>query len=390
MEQDSAPRQPRLLTISALNFLSFLDTNLVLPVMALYAATLGVGLGAIGLIIGLYSLTNTPANIFSGRLIDRLGYRLPLVAGLVGGTLSMFSYAHVRLPVHLALVRLVHGFSGGLKSPAIMSAFAEKAGGTQRGRTMAFYGMSLAMANLVGFGLSGVIVSRLGYPFLFFFGAAMAAGGVLIALSLPRAPRHHDAAARGSFREEYGKVKSLLSRGVLLVSFTAIFAQYFAFGGVITLLPLWVKSLGMEAFHVGIVLAAFTVTFIALQFPSGMLSDRVGRLKMIYAGLALGTVSLVVLPMVTTFVMIALTMALYGAAFGLLFPSVSALIADGTLPAERGTANGIFHALLTAGVAVGAPVVGGVGALVGIDIGLTLLPLALAAALGFCFLVARK
>jgi predicted MFS family arabinose efflux permease len=78
-------------------------------------------------------------------------------------------------------------------------------------------------------------------------------------------------------------------------------------------------------------------------------------------------------------------MALYGIAFGMLFPSVSALVADYSLPEERGMASGLFHALLTAGVAVGAIAVGWVEEIVGIKQGLLsslgVLVLALAVAL---------
>ncbi len=75
---------------SVVTFLGFLDTTLLIPVMALYAAGLGASVGITGLIIGLYSITNTPANILFGRLIDRVGYKVPLVAGLIGDALSMF------------------------------------------------------------------------------------------------------------------------------------------------------------------------------------------------------------------------------------------------------------------------------------------------------------
>ena len=138
MEQRSDDRQPKLLIISVINFFSFLDINLVIPVMALYASTMGASPGIIGLLIGLYSITDTPTNIFSGRLIDKVGYKLPLIAGLAGGAVSMFSYSLARLPIHLALVRAIHGICGGLKSPAIMSIFIKNASESQRGKVMSF------------------------------------------------------------------------------------------------------------------------------------------------------------------------------------------------------------------------------------------------------------
>ena len=356
---------------SAVTFLGLLDTTLLIPVMALYAAGLGASIGITGLIIGLYSITNTPANILFGRLIDRVGYKAPLVAGLIGDALSMFFYSLSRLPIHLALVRGLHGASGGLAGPATMSIFTDS-DETAKGRVMGIYGISLGIANLVGFGLSGIIASRLGYKALFRIGAVLLTIGVVLSLLLPGNRKKSSMAAKTPFGETLKQIKGLLRRKGLTVSYYSIFAQYFAFGGVVTLLPLYVRNLAMEAFHVGMLLAIFAIMFIILQFPSGALSDKVGRLIPGAAGLSLSIVSLVILPSVTTFPLLIATMALYGMAYGLLFPSISALIADHTIPEERGMATGLFHALLTAGVAIGAPIMGWIGEITGVELGLAL------------------
>ena len=119
-------------------------------------------------------------------------------------------------------------------------------------------------------------------------------------------------------------------------------------------------------------LAIFAIMFIILQFPSGAFSDKVGRLIPSAAGLSLSIVSLLILPSVATFALLAVVMALYGTAHGVLFPSISALVADHTIPEERGLATGLFHAFLTAGVTIGAPIMGWVGGMVGVELGLAL------------------
>lgn len=348
-----------------------MDTTLLIPIMALYASSLGAGVGIIGVIIGLYSITNTPANILSGWLIDRVGYKVPLITGVIGDTLSMFLYSLCRLPVYLALVRALHGVTGGLIGPATMSIFASTEQ-TGKGRTMSCYGMSLATATLVGFGLSGIITDTWDYNGLFLFGTAMLAIGVLLSLLLP-ASRQRDRKT-ALFSETLKHVKGLLARKGLSVSYCAIFAQYFTFGGVVTLLPIYAKDLGVETLQVGMLMGTFAVMFIVTQFPSGVLSDRIGRLLPTISALILVIVSLAILPSMTTFPLLAMIMALYGVAYGLLFPSISALIADYTVLEERGIATGIFHALLTVGVAVGAPLMGWVGEMVGVKLGLMLVP----------------
>ena len=83
----------------------------------------------------------------------------------------------------------------------------------------------------------------------------------------------------------------------------------------------------------------------------------------------------------------AAVMALYGLAYGLIFPSISALVADHSYPDERGVATGTFHALLTAGVAIGAPVMGWVAEAVGVRTGLMLTAVVMALALGVIVVV---
>ena len=358
--------------ISVVTFLGFLDTHLLIPIISLYATELGASVGLVGLIIGLYSIANTPANIFWGRLVDRVGYKLPLIVGLIGDALGMFLYTICRWPVHLGLVRVLHGISGGMVGPATMSSIVQHGDGTRKGRAMAFYGISLAAATLVGYGLSGFIVSRLGYKAVFLAGAALLIAGAIISLWLPGSGQRSPTGSKASRGEGWQKARDLLRRRGLISAYCAVFAQYFTFGGVVTLLPLYVRNLGMEAFHVGIMLAAFAVMFIILQFPVGSLSDRVGRLAPTAAGLSLGIIALVLMPRMASFPLLVAVMAVYGVAYGIIFPSISAMVADQTALEERGMATGIFHALLTAGVAIGAPVMGWAGGALGVQMGLIL------------------
>jgi MFS family permease len=356
-------------------FLGFLDTHMLIPIIALHAEDLGAGVGVAGLIVGLYSLANTPANIFFGRVVDRAGYKRPLVIGLLGDAVGMLSYALCRAPFHLALVRLFHGTTGGLVGPATMSVTAGEVSRTREGRGMGLYGLALGMATLVGYGMSGMLADRLGYNFIFYAGSVALVVGVFLALAMPGVRRGAEADAaepRGAVGQDWRQILGLLRRRGLTTSYSCIFAQYFAFGGVVTLLPLYVEDLGMETFHVGMLLATFAAVYALLQFPSGALSDRVSRALPIAAGLCVSMAALAVIPGLETFGVLAIAMAAYGAAYALLFPSISALIADRVVPGELGRATGVFHALLTAGVALGAPVMGWVGEWLGVETGLAL------------------
>jgi MFS family permease len=377
--------------ISAVTFVGFLDTHLLIPVMSLYASELGAGVGTVGLIIGLYSIANTPANILFGRLVDRFGYKLLLIVGLLGDAAGMFLYSLCRLPVHLILVRILHGITGGIVGPATMSAASYLGGENRQGRTMAFYGMSLASATLVGYGLSGVLASRAGYDVVFYSGAGLLVLGALLSLWLP-GKRYSLPGGEPQIiiSKGWSQIGILLKRKGLISPYCTVFAQYFTFGGVVTLLPLYVKNLGMEALHVGMLLASFAVIFIIVQLPVSRLSDRFGRLWLIIFGLVLGVVALLLVPSATAFSGLVILMLAYGAAFGAIFPSVSALVAGNTSPGERGLATGIFHALLTAGVAVGALVAGYAGEGLSVASGLLLCPAFMVIALVVALVIKKR
>jgi len=248
MSEQPQPRIGNILpVVSIITFIGFLDTHLLIPVMALYAYDLGAGVGVVGLIIGLYSIMNTPANISFGRVVDRLGYKLPLILGLIGDAVGMFLYSLCRLPVHLALVRVLHGIAGGAVGPATMSAIAYHGEESRRGRAMAFYGMSLAAATLVGYGTSGLIVSRLGYKAVFWLGGALLAAGACLGFVLPGNRSGNSKTQVTSMAESWQRAGVLFRRKSLLGPYSAVFAQYFSFGGVVTLLPLYIKDYDMAA-----------------------------------------------------------------------------------------------------------------------------------------------
>ena len=358
-----------LLVLSVITFLGFIDTVLLLPIISLYAESLGATIGITGFIVGLYSIANTPANIVFGRLIDRVGKKIPLVTGLIGAAFSLVMYSLCRLPVQLGLVRLMHGIFGGMIGPATMSALSECAEDGRRGQVMGIYGISIAMATLIGYPVSGVIARYWGYDTLFFIAAGLLVIGSLAAMALP-------ARNLGTCRPKLAEIRSLaylaslVTRPGLRVAYVTIISLYFSFGGLITLLPFHVRQHGLDALHVGILLGIFSAFFIALQIPVGRISDRIGRIKPTLAGIVLCLISLLVLPLLDNILAMGVAMAFFGMAYGIIFPSVSSLVIDFSSPQERGIATGVYHALLTVGVAIGAPVIGAVGHWAGIQAGL--------------------
>src|SRR3989441_8269854 len=92
----------------------------------------------------------------------------PASIGLLWDATSLFLYSLATTPLLLALVRVSHGIGSGLAGPSSMAPIADTSAPERKGRAMALYGMSLALAAVIGFGIAGPTVARFGYSVLFY------------------------------------------------------------------------------------------------------------------------------------------------------------------------------------------------------------------------------
>ena len=85
--------------------LGTMDSNAIVPIIALYASFLGADIVTVGIIVGLYSAVHAPANLLFGRIADRFGRVRPMRLGLLWDAASMVLYAIAPNPLFLALAR---------------------------------------------------------------------------------------------------------------------------------------------------------------------------------------------------------------------------------------------------------------------------------------------
>src|SRR5437764_12611503 len=83
-----------------------IDSNALVPIIALYAQAVGADLVQTGVIVGLFSLVHAPANVFFGRIADRIGRKLPLQVGLLWEAVSLCLYSIASTRLLLALVAI--------------------------------------------------------------------------------------------------------------------------------------------------------------------------------------------------------------------------------------------------------------------------------------------
>ncbi|WP_110931188.1 MFS transporter [Paenibacillus bouchesdurhonensis] len=343
--------------------LCFMDLFIQLPVMGPFAKSLGAGSFVIGLAVGLYSLTNMFGNIAAGYWIDRYGARTVLLLGFTLTAGVMLLYPLVSQPLHLIIVRFIHGLTGGLLVPSAFTLISHHASGQQPGRTMALSGAAVGAAAIVGPAVAGIMKAKFGLQPLFISTSILLAlGGLLVALAIPASRVKQITRRLGpATSDSLAGFEVILRKRPVVQSYIGAFSLMFAMGALTYALPLKVDELGFAAQISGLMLSTFgVVAIIVFVMPSNRWFDRVSPLTLMYCGGAVIMLALLLLSFFNDQMLMFAVMGLYGFGFSLLFPSMNALLMNNVSVESKGRAFGLFYAFFSLGVVAGSS---GIGAL---------------------------
>jgi len=244
------------------------DSAFVIPIIANYAVYLGASLIMVGIIVGIYSMVHLPSNILLGRIVDKIGRKIPLVIGLCLDALSLLLYAIAINPIFLLSARLIHGIGGGFGGPATMSYFADITPKERSGRVMALYGIAVAFSMLMGFTIGGFAIHLLGYTVLFLGIATILF--IMAALSLFLPTTYRPPTGRIPLKKEISILKQTVFRKVMISPYLSIFVANFNLGMITTGYTIILKNVGYTDAHIGMFLAVMVLFSIVVHYPAGL------------------------------------------------------------------------------------------------------------------------
>ncbi len=125
------------------------------------------------------------------------------------------------------------------------------------------------------------------------------------------------------------------------------------------IIPLYAKSLGANPETIGIVVAASTITGILIKFPSGILSDILGRKTLLLLGALFFAFTPFFYPVVTSVTILLLIRFVHGNATAIYSPTASAAISEITTVENRGIKLGLYSSIQGIGQTL-APIAGGI------------------------------
>ena len=337
-----APLHRGVLALGWVSFLSDVASDMIFPLLPNFLTrTLQAGPAAIGLIEGVAEATASFMKMVSGWLSDRLRRRKPIV--VAGYSIAAFARPLVGLATswgQVLAIRFADRIGKGIRTSPRDALLADMVPPESRGRA---FGLQRSMDN------AGAVVGPLLAAFLlkfvfedersvFLLAALPGVAAVVVLIfsikETPRAPRvdAEPVSSRGA---------ALPRRFWIAIG---IFVLFTLASSTDAFLLLRAGSLGMPAWQLPLLWAAFHAVKAIAGVPGGVLADRLGRIPAIVAGWSIYAIAYLGFAYVADPTQLWGLFAFYALFYALTEGAERALVADLVPAQSRGRAFGAFHA----------------------------------------------
>jgi MFS family permease len=358
VKDSSSPRKiwgmhPNIFFLGLVSFLTDVSSELIFTLVPLVVVNiLGGGAISVGLIGGVTESFDAFFRIFSGRISDRLGKRKILaVLGYGFSTLvKPFMLLNMAWGGVLA-VRLGDRFGKGVRSSPRDALIADSVTAESRGKGFGIHRAMDTAGAFLGLVISAVIIyavqgggnlTMASYRWMVIIGIIPAVLAVIILVAFVRekalASKGSPGAGAAVFKKTPFNNKFKLFMIVIGIFTLGNSSDFFVI--------LRAENMGVSAFNIALMLVLFNLTYFLVATPSGMLSDKLGRRKVIGIGWAVYALVYLGFAVSTSVWHIWLLFAAYGIYYGIVEGATKAFVADLVPPERRGTAYGYYNGLV--------------------------------------------
>ena len=314
-----------------------------------------------------FGVVKALANLFAGRMSDRIGRKRILVAGWLIGLPVPLLIIFAPTWTWVVVANVLLGINQGLSWSTTVIMKIDLVGPARRGLAMGlneFAGyVAVSLAALASGYLAATYALR---PQPFFLGLAFALAGLLLSTLFvqeshghARAEARQDASAATS-QPSFGRIFALVSwkDRALLASSQAGLVNNLNDGMVWGLFPIVFASSGLALEQVGMLAAIYPGVWGIAQLGTGALSDRLGRKGLIVGGMWLQALGIFLVLLSHGLAIWACAMVLLGLGTALVYPTLLAAVSDVAHPDWRASAVGVYRLWRDCGYAVGAVLAG--------------------------------
>jgi MFS family permease len=338
-----------LLTLS--NLLLFFGFQMLLPTLPVYVAYLGGDNSAIGLVIGIFTISAILIRPFTGAALDFMGRKLILFIGLAVCFVAIGAYYWATTIFLLLLLRIVHGAGWGTSTTTYGTIASDMIPAARRGEGMGYFGLGSTLAMALGPMIGIWVMKSFGFGLLFLISllSTLCSMGLTKWMTIPAPVRNPKTQGEIPFHEKFLEQKALFPAFlVLLMGVT--------YGGIISFITLYGKEAGIS--NVGWFFLTNALFLFVVRPLAGKVFDQKGHVWVLVPGAVFGIIGLYLLSTTSSLAELILSAIFYGIGFGAIQPSLQAWTIQRVLPFRRGVANATFYSGFDLGIGGGAMILG--------------------------------
>jgi len=361
-QSETRPNQGKIFGFSSnvfflgiVSLLTDVSSEMIFTLVPLFLANvLGASTTIIGLVGGLSESIDAIFRIFSGWISDRVGKRKPLA--VMGYSVSTIAKPFMYLATSWGAVlgiRFSDRIGKGIRTSSRDALIADSVSPKERGKSFGFHRAMDTSGAVLGLAIATIIIylvqggglqlSRETYQRIVLIGVAPAVLAVLVLLFFVREKRRRTPPDSSLGNGLPNLTAGFDTRFKLLLAIIAVFtlgnsSDFFVI--------LRAQNLEAPLIQVTLMLVLFNVTYALVSLPAGMLSDKLGRRRVIIVGWFVYALVYLGFAGASELWQVWLLFACYGIYYGIVGGVTRAFVADLVPVEKRGTAYGLYHGVV--------------------------------------------
>ena len=272
---------------------SALGQGLVVPLLPIYAQSLGAGGFTIGLIFGAFSVSRTALLPYFGNLSDRKGRKIFITSGLFFYFMTSIAFTYSDSATLLITTRFFQGIAAAMILPVTQAYGGEIAPDGKEGYVMGIINFGFYLGLSLGPVFGGIIKDTYGMNASFVgMGIVCFSGFLLCQIFLP--PQRQEKLL--TTRKAPENLRILLKDVSIVALFIMRLAQIMCVGTLWTFVPVLAdRQFQMSSSSIGIVITLIVALSAAIMPITSILADRMEKRILVILGSSIIVVAICVL-----------------------------------------------------------------------------------------------
>ena len=351
MNQQNRIWNGNFILITVGNGLLFVNFHMLVPTIAMYAASIGSSGGEIGIIAGIFALSAIVVRLFTDALVGRLGKKRCLFLGLLTSLVATAGYGLFPTFGGLLTARILHGFGFGLSTTFAAALAVEVIPPEHRGEGVGYFGLG----NTISMGSApavGVAVFSAFPPQILF---AMASAACIVSMTLFLLARVPERPAGQVKKERISLLHHFFEEGTAVPGVIS-FLFGFVYASVNTYLPLMAEEAHIA--YAGLFFVSGTLFVFLSRIVGGKVYDRHGPFSVMFPGVLLYSVAIFMICTAHSSAYLLCGSVFYGLGAGLLMPAIMTWLFNVVAPARRSNASATYYNTRDLGTCLGIVLLG--------------------------------